>query len=85
MTLHDKTNKQNFLLLIQLRWIAVGGQIVTILFVRYALGIGLPLVPMAVVILLLIALNVASLRRHSSQDAITNTELFLGLLLDSPR
>ncbi|MEV8644950.1 ATP-binding protein [Mesorhizobium ciceri] len=82
MTLHDKTNKQNFLLLIQLRWIAVGGQIVTILFVRYALGIGLPLVPMAVVILLLIALNVASLRRHSSQDAITNTELFLGLLLD---
>ncbi|RUU62208.1 sensor histidine kinase, partial [Mesorhizobium sp. M7A.T.Ca.TU.009.01.1.1] len=32
MTLHDKTNKQNFLLLIQLRWIAVGGQIVTILF-----------------------------------------------------
>jgi two-component system sensor histidine kinase RegB len=82
MTLDDKTNKQNFLLLIQLRWIAVGGQIVTILFVRYALGIGLPLVPMAVVILLLIALNIASLRRHASQDAITNTEIFLGLLLD---
>ena len=82
MTLHDKTNKQNFLLLIQLRWIAVGGQVVTILFVRYGLGIGLPLTPMAVVILLLTALNVASLLRHSSQDAITNMELFLGLLLD---
>ncbi|RJT41371.1 sensor histidine kinase [Mesorhizobium waimense] len=82
MTLHDKTNKQNFLLLIQLRWIAVGGQIVTILFVRYGLGIGLPLIPMAVVILLLTALNIASLLRHSSRDAITNTELFLELLLD---
>ncbi|MEO5760496.1 MAG: ATP-binding protein [Mesorhizobium sp.] len=82
MTLHDKTNKQNFLLLIQLRWIAVAGQVVTILVVHYLLGIDLPLMPMAVVILLLVGLNIASLRRHSSQDAVTNTELFLGLLLD---
>ncbi|QPC94710.1 ATP-binding protein [Mesorhizobium sp. INR15] len=82
MTLHDKTNKQNFLLLIQLRWIAVAGQVVTILVVHYLLGIDLPLIPMAVVILLLVGLNIASLRRHSSQDAVTNTELFLGLLLD---
>ncbi|CAA2143553.1 ATP-binding protein [Hyphomicrobium sp. ghe19] len=57
----DPAATQNMLLLIQLRWIAVAGQIATIVFVEFVLGIGLPLLPMAVIIAGLIALNLASL------------------------
>lgn len=82
VTIHDKTNKKNLLLLIQLRWLAVGGQVVTILVVHYWLGITLPLMPMAGVILFLVGLNVVSLLRHRNQSEVSNTELFLELLLD---
>jgi hypothetical protein len=43
------------LLLIQLRWIAVAGQIATIVFVERVLGISLPLVPMTIVVVALVA------------------------------
>lgn len=78
----DKTNRKNLLLLIQLRWLAVGGQVATILFVHYGLGITLPLLPMSAVILFLVGLNVVSLLRHRNQSEVGNTELFLELLLD---
>lgn len=78
----DKTNKKNLQLLIQLRWLAVGGQVVTILFVHFWLGIALPLLPMAAVILFLVGLNAVSLLRHRNQAEVSNTELFLELLLD---
>lgn len=82
VSIHDKTNKKNLLLLIQLRWLAVGGQVMTILVVHYWLGITLPLVPMAGVIVFLVGLNVVSLLRSRSQSEVSNTELFLELLLD---
>ncbi|MDU6241986.1 MAG: sensor histidine kinase, partial [Bradyrhizobium sp.] len=41
----DATNRKNMVLLIQLRWIAVVGQIVTIAFVTSWFGIALPVVP----------------------------------------
>ncbi|MCX5581651.1 ATP-binding protein [Kaistia terrae] len=82
VTIHDKTNKKNLLLLIQLRWLAVGGQVMTICVVNYWLGITLPLMPMAGVILFLVGLNVVSLLRHRNQSLVSNTELFLELLLD---
>lgn len=78
----DKTNTKNLLLLIQLRWLAVVGQVVTILFVHFWLGIALPLVPMAAVVLFLVGLNVVGLLRHRYQSEVSNTELFLELLLD---
>jgi two-component system sensor histidine kinase RegB len=46
----DATNRKNMVLLIQLRWIAVVGQIVTIAFVTSWFGIALPLLPMAAII-----------------------------------
>src|SRR5438132_3545296 len=57
----DTTNRKNIFLLIQLRWIAVVGQIVTIAVVQFGLGITLPLQPMAAVLGALMVLNLASL------------------------
>lgn len=79
----DTTNQKNLLLLVQLRWLAVGGQIVTILFVDRVLGIALPLAEMMLVLLLLILLNLASLLRHHRLAAnVRNGELFAALLFD---
>jgi two-component system sensor histidine kinase RegB len=73
---------KNLLLLVQLRWVAVVGQVVTILVVQYWLGIALPLKDMSLVIAFLIGLNIVSLLRHHHHDSVSNTELFLALLLD---
>ena len=48
------------MLLIQLRWIAVAGQIITIAVVQFGLGAALPLVEMSYVIGALVTLNLAS-------------------------
>ncbi|ARP99260.1 ATP-binding protein [Pseudorhodoplanes sinuspersici] len=78
----DTTNRKNMALLIQLRWIAVGGQIVTIAFVQVWLGITLPLVPMAVVLCALVVLNVASLVWLRNRAEVSNRELLIALMLD---
>lgn len=70
------------MLLVQLRWIAVVGQVLTIVVVHFAMGVDLPLPQMAAVVLFLIGLNLVSLIRHRRQQNVTNTELFLELLLD---
>jgi two-component system sensor histidine kinase RegB len=75
-------NKKNLLLLVTLRWLAVGGQVATILFVPAVLGITLPLYPMVCVVLFLVGLNLVGLYRGRSQATITDAELFAGLLLD---
>ena len=46
----DTANRKNLALLIQLRWIAVLGQVVTILVVHYGLDIPLPLPQMGLVL-----------------------------------
>lgn len=68
--------------LIQLRWIAVTGQIATIVFVHFVLGIILPLKPMAVVLAILIAFNLFSMLRWRNRDEVTNESLFFSLLVD---
>ena len=79
----DTTNQKNLLLLVQLRWLAVIGQVVTIAFVQWGLGIPLPLGEMALVLMLLVVLNLASLVRHRRVAAdIRNAELFGALLFD---
>lgn len=78
----DAANRKNLALLIQLRWIAVLGQVVTILIVHYGLDIPLPLPQMAWVIGALLALNGLSvfwLRRHLN---VSDHALFIALLLD---
>jgi two-component system sensor histidine kinase RegB len=81
-SIQETANKKNLLLLVALRCLAVVGQVATILFVQFWLGIALPLLPMGGVILFLIALNLFSWYRCRSKALITNTELFTGLLLD---
>ena len=61
--LADTTGRKNMQLLIQLRWIAVIGQIVTIEFAFYGLGIQLPLRTMLAALGILLAFNVVSLLR----------------------
>ena len=78
----DTTNRKNMALLIQLRWTAVIGQVATIGFVDYWLGIALPLLPMGTVICALIALNVASLFWVRYRAEIGCRELLLALMFD---
>jgi two-component system sensor histidine kinase RegB len=79
----EKTvGQQNMLQLIQLRWIAVIGQIVTIAYVTVVLQIQLPLGAMAMVLCGLVTLNVFSLVRPRRFGDVRNGQLLTGLLLD---
>lgn len=78
----DVTNRKNMALLIQLRWTAVMGQIVTIGFVQLWLGIKLPLAAMAAVIAALVTLNVVSMIWTRRRKEITSHDLLLALMLD---
>jgi two-component system sensor histidine kinase RegB len=73
---------KNMLQLIQLRWIAVAGQITTIAVVTLVLGIRLPLPQMLAVLVCLIAFNIASVLRWHERRFVTNSELFVALLVD---
>jgi two-component system, sensor histidine kinase RegB len=78
----DTTNRKNVLLLIQLRWIAVTGQIVTIAVVHFGLGIALPLDSMALVLGALVALNLVSFLWLRHRIEVSRGALFLALALD---
>lgn len=78
----DLTGRENLLLLIQLRWIAVAGQIFSMLVVALALDIALPVGPMVLVISALVALNLSGHLRLRRQATVSNAELFLSLLFD---
>lgn len=78
----DPAGTKNMLLLIQLRWIAVAGQIATIVFVEFVLGIGLPLLPMAVIVAALIALNLGSLTWLRNGSDAGDAGLLGALLFD---
>jgi two-component system sensor histidine kinase RegB len=81
-TFDDPTGRDNMRQLIQLRWIAVIGQVVTIAFVNFGLQIRLPLYEMSVVLLCLIAFNAANLLRLRFSHEVTNSMLFVSLLVD---
>lgn len=73
--------RRNLMLLVQLRWLAVGGQLATILATSHLLGVALPLQPMFSTLAILVMLNVVVLiTRRRSQ--VTNLELFCTLLVD---
>ncbi len=76
----DEAARRNLLLLVQLRWLAVGGQLATILGVRFLLGVRLPMVPMLAMLGILTGLNLAlTAARHRS---VPNALLFASLLVD---
>lgn len=83
---HDAPDRaaghKNMLLLIQLRWIAVFGQITTIIVVIFGFDIRLPLPHMLEVLACLIAFNIGSHLRWHERSFVTNRELFLALLVD---
>jgi two-component system sensor histidine kinase RegB len=68
--------------LIELRWIAVIGQVTTIAGAILVFDVHLPLVQMLEVLACLIAFNVASHLRWHEHRPVTNNELFLALLVD---
>jgi two-component system sensor histidine kinase RegB len=78
----DASGLANLQQLIQLRWIAVVGQVVTISVVHVGFGIRLPLQGLAAVLALLVLFNVASLLRARVRHRVSNGELFVALLVD---
>lgn len=73
---------KNLQQLIQLRWIAVVGQIFTIEVAHYGLQLPLPLREMLMVVGCLALYNVTSLLRWRTGRGVRNVELFLALLVD---
>nr|WP_315185320.1 ATP-binding protein [uncultured Albidiferax sp.] len=82
LRLDDATGRKNMHQLVQLRWIAVVGQIVTILIVHFGLDIPLPLGSMFMLLGGLAIFNAASLLRAKMFHEVSNGELFFALLVD---
>jgi len=78
----DAAGRKNMVLLVQLRWLAVAGQLATILLVQFVMGVVLPLRAMALVLVALVLVNIASLSLLNQRRTITNSELLAALLLD---
>lgn len=79
----DAIARQNMLQLIHLRWLAVLGQVVTILVVHFSFRFDLPLTAMMLVLAGLVALNLFSLLRLKRAEPVGRYELFLALTLDA--
>lgn len=73
---------RNMLQLIELRWIAVVGQVTTIAGAILIFDINLPLVHMLQVLACLIAFNIASHLRWHEKKPVSNAEIFMALLVD---
>lgn len=74
--------RRNMLLLTQLRWLAVGGQLVTVAVVQLILGIDLPLTQLLMSTATLAALNIASHVLIASGARFTDGALAAALLFD---
>ena len=78
----DASGHKNLLLLVQLRWIAVAGQILALAIVGAGLRVALPIGPMAGVLLGLVLVNAGSLIRLARPSPVTRGELAAAMLLD---
>ena len=74
--------RKNLLQLVHLRWIAVGGQVATMLAATYWLDLALPLPAMATVLACQAALNLAVYLRLTSRHPVGQPELFVSLVFD---
>jgi two-component system, sensor histidine kinase RegB len=74
--------RKNLLQLIQLRWLAVAGQLATIVLVEFVLAVQLPLEKMLSLLAVLALFNLASRLRTRLSLPISNGELFAGLMVD---
>ncbi|WP_407938169.1 ATP-binding protein [Novosphingobium malaysiense] len=73
---------RNVLLLLQLRWIAVFGQLATIVAVAQILDARLPLMPLLMAPLLLILVNFATASLLQRRQDFSQQELFAALVID---
>ncbi len=80
--IENTAGHNNMLQLIQLRWLAVFGQVTTIAIVVLVFDIRLPLPQMLAVLACLIAYNISSHLRWHEQSTVSNTRLFSALLVD---
>lgn len=78
----DAAGRKNMALLVQLRWIAIAGQLATILIVHFVMGIRLPLAAMLVIPCIATAVNLASSAILRRRTDIAHAELLLALLFD---
>lgn len=74
--------RKNLAQLIELRWLAVGGQFLTILLVQHLLGVPLPAERMLTLLAVLAGFNIACSWRMRLAPPVTELELFCGLLVD---
>lgn len=81
-SVENAAGHKNMLQLIQLRWIAVIGQITTITVATVGLDVRLPLPQMITVLACLIAFNIGSQLRWHERQTATNGELFFAVLID---
>lgn len=78
----DSAGLRNMQQLIQLRWIAVVGQVATILVVHHGLGIALPLRTMFAVLVALALFNLASQVGWRRREHASSGALLVALLVD---
>jgi len=74
--------RKNLQQLIELRWIAVAGQLATILVVNFLLDVQLPLVEMLTLLGVLALFNITSALRCRLSLPVSNGEIFAALLVD---
>ncbi|MGX1587594.1 ATP-binding protein [Brevundimonas diminuta] len=74
--------RRNMLLLIQLRWLAVIGQVATIVIVHWGLGIHLPLGPLLLAPTALAVMNLVSAPVTLRRKVVTDPEILLALCVD---
>lgn len=77
-----RAGRNNLLQLIQLRWVAVAGQLATIAMVQFALGIELPLAEMLALLAALTLFNLLCWLRYHAPWGVGDAELFAGLAVD---
>lgn len=73
---------QNLRRLLQLRWLAVGGQIATVAIAYFVLDLALPVGPLAAISFALAAWNALSWRRQGRRENVSNGELLLQIFVD---
>ncbi len=69
--------------LIKIRWIAILGQLLAILFVTYIIRIDIPFFEALIIILLSVAINFYSYLEERKNKTISNLKAFLFLLFDT--
>lgn len=77
-----RAGRANLSQLIELRWLAVGGQLATVLVVHQVLGITLPWAEMLSLLGILVAFNLFSLWRNRLAQPVSELELCIALLVD---